>query len=404
MIEIDNYWNALDGYSSCRFPIKLGFAIFGLTSQNSNNSMKIRIGNDVRVKINIFGDSNEAVNIKSIDAYVINKTKQNDIVQEHMRERSVLSNEIEFRKNKIQYISRFPVEPNMPDFCSSPYDVCCSGRPCYNAYPRHLVPVYPGLGVIPHTFEPHTWGRGDVTELYTKAGYKYMDMDEQYKKCEFRAPVKYGEDNGVVYVYFPANCQLYTGVYTIILVLKVYEEGFMKDNIKTVTMQYDNAFELVNEGDNVYYNSDGSVDVPIGTIHGVESANIVGPTSMIENSNASFGLNIYPSNAKDYTVQWSVSTPKASIYNQTNHDCMLYVSELDNGAESLDIILTATIGSVTATKTITITKSQSGQLANDRYVSSGEYTGVETNLTMSTGDPVTINMSPQIDWSEPYGN
>jgi hypothetical protein len=46
-------------------------------------------------------------------------------------------------------------------------------------------------------------------------------------------------------VAFPAEHQLYTGVYKLVIVAKVYAPGFNKYNLKTVTIDVPDVFELV---------------------------------------------------------------------------------------------------------------------------------------------------------------
>ena len=44
---------------------------------------------------------------------------------------------------------------------------------------------------------------------------------------------------------FPAEDQLHVGTYNLIIVAKIYAPGFNKNNLKTITLDVPNVFELV---------------------------------------------------------------------------------------------------------------------------------------------------------------
>lgn len=53
----------------------------------------------------------------------------------------------------------------------------------------------------------------------------------------------------MVHVYFPAEAQLFTGVYKLVIVAKIHEPGYRPSDLRTVTMDYENIFMLVNSTD-----------------------------------------------------------------------------------------------------------------------------------------------------------
>jgi len=246
--------------------------------------MNIRIGNDICLYVNLLGNKNlDAVNVNSIEAFLINTSKWQDLMDEQFRETALMQDEINCRKDKIKYVSRFPVEPHFPGFHPTPYDVCCTGRPGYHCRPVPYVPAYHGYGVYPHTFErgcfgphiwhpyhrnphpcfePHTWACDDMHDIYERAGFKHMDMQRQYDRCRFLAPVEATENKNKVKVYFPAQAQLYTGTYKLVIVAKVYEPGYCKNNLRTITIDYENVFTIVNSSDQ---GCDGNVTIRVGT-------------------------------------------------------------------------------------------------------------------------------------------
>ena len=259
--------------------------------------MNIRIGNDICLYVNLLGNKNlDAVNINSIEAFLINTTKWQDLMDEQYRESALMQDEYNCRKDRIKFVSRFPVEPHFPGFHPTPYDVCCTGHPCYHQRPIPYIPIYHGYGVHPHTFErgcfgpcawhtnhphhldyphghhhhfdhccgcePHTWGCDDMHDVIDRAGVRYMDMQRQYDRCRFLAPVEGTDSKNKIKVYFPAQAQLYTGTYKLVLVAKVYEPGYCKDNLRTITIDYENVFTLVNSSDQ---GCDGNITVHVGT-------------------------------------------------------------------------------------------------------------------------------------------
>jgi hypothetical protein len=106
------------------------------------------------------------------------------------------------------------------------------GNPTYNVLPHaHDVKPYDGLGVYP-----------DWDKKYTKI---LTDLNiESYK-----ATVKFTDTPNIVEVEFPAEAQLYTGEYTVVLTTKIYREGYSDDNTATVTADYSNIFTLVPTGE-----------------------------------------------------------------------------------------------------------------------------------------------------------
>lgn len=169
-----------------------------------------------------------SVCIRSVKAILINETLK------EKREKDL--------KNKSRFVSRFPMEPLTRAFASSPYNIHNSGYPSWKAYPKnHMFATYHGFGVNP-------------------------DWDSIYRNVPMRNDIEYlanaaaTDKQNIVEVMFPAEHQLHTGVYSLIIVAKVYAPGYNSHNLKTYTIDIPNVFELVStsaEG----INSDIYVDV-----------------------------------------------------------------------------------------------------------------------------------------------
>lgn len=266
--------------------------------------MKIRIGNDINLAVNLLGSKNiDAVNLQSVNAYLINKTKYEDLLDQQHREQALMQDEMDIRKARVKYVSRFPVEPYPIEFRPTPYDLCCGGVPCYHARPLHYIPVYHGFGVYPHTFESGIWHKDDMEDLYVKAGFKYMDMQKEYDRCRFLAPVEATDTKSRIKVFFPAEAQLYTGVYKLVIVAKLYEPGYSKNNLRTVTMDYEDVFELVSKSED---GMDTSVYLTIGNTKQATGVIVSGSTMLKKNADGQLTATVLPYDIDDSSVTWSI--------------------------------------------------------------------------------------------------
>lgn len=221
--------------------------------------MKIRIGNDIKLRVKLLGkDEINSITINSVKAYIIN-TSVEKIALENLQ-------------NKTKFISRFPIEPEIDMYCSTSYNINSSGYPSYHAFPKnHVIGSYAGFGTNPN------W-----SNIYKAV--------PDHNFSEYLAPVKATADKDVIEVYFPAEAQLYTGDYKIVVVAKLYEPGFSLNNLRTVTMDYENVFTLVNtseEGvdsavslnvgeDNRIIDLQGDTDVVVGSINSISIDNAEG--------------------------------------------------------------------------------------------------------------------------------
>lgn len=295
--------------------------------------MKVRIGNDICLYVNLLGNKNfDAVNINSINAYLINVSKWHDLMDEQYRETALMQNEIERRKDRIKYVSRFPVEP-LFGFHPTPYDICGAGRPCFHHHPMMYVPVYPGYGVNVHTFdqgcfgprewchdhEPHTWRNDDMNDIFMAAGYKHMDIQRDYDRCRFLAPVEATETKNKVKVFFPAQAQLYTGTYKLVIVAKIFEPGYSKDNIRTITVDYENVFTLVSRTEQ---GCDGDVNVYVNTkkLYPEDIKSIIVPSeyTMVPKQELKIGDVDY--NNREYKVLIDLLNGRTVEYSPTDWD------------------------------------------------------------------------------------
>ena len=183
--------------------------------------MRIRIGNDIKLKLQLVVSGDEPANILSAKAFVINKTAKLQAIKD--------------LENKTRFLNRFPagsqvVDPKLNGLQPSEYNINMLGEVPYNTYPKTHTAKKGGFGVEPN------WDK------------KYTPIVKNYDVASYKADVKFTEDRNVVEVNFPATAQLYTGEYNVILVSKIYKPGY-NDNAATVTVDYSDIFTLVGENE-----------------------------------------------------------------------------------------------------------------------------------------------------------
>lgn len=179
---------------------------------------KIRIGNDIRLAVDLNTQLDLPAgsnNVRQVSAYLINTTR----LAEYKKK----------AENRSRFIGRFPKEPFSHDYDTTPWCLCGCGKPTWNAYPTNAGCVYSGFGTEPYK------GLKELKKLSQSIQYKAACYNTQYPNT--------------ILVDFPADQQLYVGVYTLILVVKLYVPGYT-DDIKTVSKDIPNIFEIVKSSGN----------------------------------------------------------------------------------------------------------------------------------------------------------
>lgn len=170
--------------------------------------MKIRIGNDIRIKIQLtFKDENDSANILSAQAFFINRTLKDKIDAEY--------------KKKNRFIGRFPIEPFTNEFDPSAYCINSTGFPTYT---QPVPNSYTGYG-----YKPNWKNCAPIKDMQCTVYHSSIDRTA---------------DPSIVYVDFPAHAQRFPGEYDLVVVAKVYDTRY-KHNERTVTVDYRNVFELI---------------------------------------------------------------------------------------------------------------------------------------------------------------
>ena len=184
--------------------------------------MKVLIGNDIRVKVQLSFNGVPA-NILSAKAMFVNKTMKDKLVKEYQK--------------KNRFIGRFPIEPFVDEYTPNAYCINSNGNPRYHV---RVYNQYNGFGVKPN------WD-------------KCLPIGEM-PVLEYQAEVMHTQDPQIVKVLFPAEVQKYLGMYDLVIVANVYEPGF-KGNIRTITVDLKNAFELVSSSSEADINDPVQIEI-----------------------------------------------------------------------------------------------------------------------------------------------
>lgn len=239
-----------------------------------DNIKRIRIGNDIRLRINLLNmEGIDTINIKSIKVYIINTSREKEKADKIA--------------NCTKFISRFPCEPHHQAFEPSAYDLNLAGLPRYYAYPEHHCHYfYHGFGLHP-----------DWSHIYP--------VENCTNDTEFIAPVQATEYKDQVNAYFPANNQLYCGVYKIVVVARIYQPGYGLDSLRTITMDYNDVFRLVD--DSTGTNSDVTMEIGAVSEVGVQGLELSGSTDMVVGETQFVGTIFTPSNATNKLITCTTS-------------------------------------------------------------------------------------------------
>ena len=261
------------------------------TNKSTGDSRAIRIGNDIKLDVTIQELAGmEVINIKSIKCFIVNTT------------------------------------PMLRDHCGTAYEIHRCGLPTYHAYPAC---EYHGFGIYPYF--PKNWHYNlrphyDYYHKYYGCHYLKPICPGHPKPFEFIAPVKALKEQNKVRVFFPATAQLLCGLYSLTFVIQLYEPGYHKNDLRTVTVDYNNVFELVPNAEGRSGDITIDIDKQIGIntydeymfgnttqTSGTQTSQIQvleinGPSSIRVGQTATF---VGSSNPNSNDVEWSLCCPES---------------------------------------------------------------------------------------------
>lgn len=318
-----------------------------------DNIKRIRIGNDIRLRINLLDMKGvDTINIKSIKVYIINTSREKEKADKIA--------------NCTKFISRFPCEPHHPAFEPSAYDLNLAGLPRYYAYPEHHCHYfYHGFGLHP-----------DWSHIYP--------VENCTNDTEFIAPVQATEYKDQVDAYFPANSQLYCGVYKIVVVARIYQPGYGLDNLRTITMDYNNIFRLVD--DSTGTNSDVTIEIGAASEVGVQGLELSGSTDMIVGETQFISTVFTPSNATNKQITCTTSGSSVETVALSSAGFMARATQLPNPAAG------DTYGTVVVTSYDNSSVSASIKIKVHNYATAVTL-GTNNSISIPAKTSITVNPS-----------
>lgn len=218
---------------------------------------KIRIGNDIRLKLTIDGISNlDQSNIKQLRCYLVNTTLGKD--------------EDEARKKHARRFTRevfpefyIPSEYNLHGCCHQAYhvhpvNVCHYDHFLPDFHEYHWWPGFKGFGVYPDKFERYHrfWHPLPHLEHYE---HPFITGPDRKPEAWYLADSEVLNTTNTASCLFPADHQHFCGVYKLVIVLTLFEHGWGKHNLRTYTIDKGEVFELVDD----YTGESGNITISI---------------------------------------------------------------------------------------------------------------------------------------------
>lgn len=305
----------------------------------------IRIGTDVRIKVNIVDGEKTVnpINVKHVECYLINTTEEG-----------------------TYFASRFPQEPASDQYEASEYHVNTCGHPVYFTYPdQHIVPVYQGFGLHPN------WSR--IYPMHHKAN-----------SDAFRAPVFAGEGMGQIIVLFPAEAQKRCGTYKLVVKAKIYQPGYsLIGDLRTITMDYADVFTLVEDSSQ----ADSDATIVIDNEHKVpvEEVKVYGDDDIILGESKNIAVEVHPFSATDKHIAYYVDGDAAVISNKTNDGYTI------TGAKIADPLSGKEEVSVTAISVDDPTKAVKKTFTVHNYCTDVDIKGRSGEIRIPAGESVIVN-------------
>lgn len=305
----------------------------------------------------------DTINIRSIKVYIINTSREKEKADKIA--------------NCTKFISRFPCEPHHPAFEPSAYDLNLAGLPRYYAYPEHHCHYfYHGFGLHP-----------DWSHIYP--------VENCTNDTEFIAPVQATEYKDQVDAYFPANNQLYCGVYKIVVVARIYQPGYGLDNLRTITMDYNNIFRLVD--DSTGTNSDVTIEIGAASEVGVQGLELSGSTDMVVGETQFVGTRFTPSNATNKQITCTTNGSSVEAVDSSSAGFTVRATQLPNPAVG------DTYGTVVVTSHDNNSVSASIKIKVHNYATTVTL-GTRSAVSIPAKTSVTINPSVLLENNDVVSN
>ena len=267
---------------------------------------RIRIGNDIRLKLSIDGiDNLTQSNIKQARCYLIETTHGK--LEKEMHDR---------------HCRRFTREVFPEFYIPSPYRINTCGAPAYHVCPKnvahydhflhdfhdyHWWPGYRGFGLHPDHFDhPH--------HIHLHPEHPFIAGPDRFPEPWYLAETEVLNELNTITCLFPAVSQCHCGVYKLVVVLTLFEQGWGKHNLRTYTIDKGPVFELVDDftGDsgNITISVDDSGEIE-DMITGIE----IEHNEFVVRQFSSFGIGDDDVEGNRYFVYANLKDGTSALYN-----------------------------------------------------------------------------------------
>ena len=205
-------------------------------------------------------------------------------------------------------------------------------------------------------------------------------------------------------MFFPANAQLYTGKYKLVLVVKLYEPGYCKNHFRTVTVDYNDVFELVDAMD--FEGEGGEFTINIGSTTTPESIIVTGDPNIKEGLYKNIYATVYPMGLVDGSVTWINQTPDIITIAPSGNTCKVIGIAVGDGVVRAQSNLDP---SVYKDFNVYVTTTGDPRVDTDKYVDEVNFnvdtTGSQSTSTLTIGrtgnlEDIVLNTTPYTEWYE----
>lgn len=219
---------------------------------------KIRIGNDIRLKLKIDGiDNVTSADIKQVRCYLINTTFGKDQKEAEMK-----------------HARRFTREVFPEFYIPSAYNTHCCERPAYHVHPAnvchydkflpdfhdyHWWPGFKGFGLHPDKFQRYHRLFDPCCQRLEHYEHPFVTGPDRVSTPWYLTEAEVLNTTNTLSCIFPANEQHGLGIYKLVVVLVLFEQGWGKHNLRTYTIDKGEIFELVDD----YTGESGNITISV---------------------------------------------------------------------------------------------------------------------------------------------
>ena len=315
---------------------------------------KIRIGNDIRMIMKIQAgmkdlttpyqmDDFDQTNIKQIRCYFINTSCFNPKEEDVQPKPFMRVGFPEFYHPTAHNINNV----GFPSYHMRPANLCNYDRFEPDFHDFHWWPGYRGFGLHPehfhdhcchiqhgprpkpscHGFEPWEPFMQEPYDIYGRPVVDFRPIDPF--NPVYLADSQPTIEKNTITCFFPAVQQKMCGIYKLVVVLTVYEQGWGRHNLRTYTIDKGNVFELVNDETGESGNITISYDDSGERTNYIKEIN-ANPRLYIMATNSTLNVGSIDSVGSMYNIYVTLTDGTEVLYNPLEWDYNKIIFESEN--------------------------------------------------------------------------